>query len=222
MEPVSADTSMPAFRERAERHASRGQFLSLAIELVRATGISRWGKHVGEEAAAATLPGARGEVISLQERWSRGPLVVVFYRGGWCGSCIRQLRAWEANVAALASLGASLVAVAPEPVDRLRDTVRTHKLSFPVLSDERLEAAGAFDVALSLPPELVELYAFVGADAPVLDARGQWAMPIPATFLVGCDGRILFAHVDMDGPERTAPAKGIRLVRRVRSGRALG
>ncbi len=221
MEPVSTDTDTPAPRASTKRRAITGQIFALAVELLGATGVCRWGKRAGDAAAAATLPGASGEVISLEEHWREGPLVLVFYRGGWCGSCIRQLRAWEAHVAELARLGARLVAVAPEPLERLRDTVSIHKLSFPVLSDERLEAASAFDVALPLPPELVELYAFVGADAPVLDAQGQWAMPIPATFLVGCDGRILFAHVDMEGPQRTAPAKVIRLVRRLRAGRPL-
>lgn len=221
MEPVSTHTDTPVARSNAQRRASTGQLFALAIELLGATGVCRWGKRAGDAAAAATLPGASGEMVSLEDRWRDGPLVVVFYRGGWCGSCIRQLRAWEAHVAELTRLGASLVAVAPEPLERLRDTVGIHKLSFPVLSDERLEAASAFDVALSLPPELVELYAFVGADAPVLDGQGQWAMPIPATFLVGCDGRILFAHVDMEGPQRTAPARVIRLVRRLRAGRPL-
>lgn len=76
-----------------------------------------------------------------------------------------------------------------------------------------MEAAGGFRVALSLPPELVDMYVYVGADAPVLDGQGQWALSIPATFLVGRDGRIRFAHVDLDASRRIAPGKVMPVIR---------
>jgi peroxiredoxin len=65
---------------------------------------------------------------------AKGPVVVTFYRGGWCPFCNLELKAYQAVLPRIAAAGASLVAISPEKPD---DIVSTEKnaLSFPVLSD---------------------------------------------------------------------------------------
>ena len=41
------------------------------------------GLSIGERAPDFTLPNHRGEMVSLRERLSRGPVVLSFYRGVW-------------------------------------------------------------------------------------------------------------------------------------------
>ncbi len=181
------------------------KFFDQSSEILRATGVLDWAKHVGDEAPALTLPGARGELIALSNLWRKGPLVVIFYRGEWCSICMRQLRTWQAHAASLGQLGVSLVAISPEPADRLRHTTDTQGLGYSLLSDRGLHAANGFNIAMTLPPELVDLYAQVGADAAILNEDGQWELPIPATFVIGQCGRIRFARVELDARKRTVP-----------------
>jgi len=185
-----------------------------AREALRATGFPQLARHAGELAPDASLVDARGRVVRLSDFWRERPLVVLFYRGEWCGACMRQLRAWEAHATALRQAGARLVAISPEGGDRLRSTIRRQELSFVLTSDPALDVASRFGVALSVPPEVVDLYAYLGADPAVLDVTGHWLQPVPATFLVGTDGTILFSRVDLDGRERTPPAEVLKAIPR--------
>jgi len=51
------------------------------IDYVRESGAA--GLSVGERAPEFTLPNQRGEMVSLRDRLSRGPVVLNFYRGVW-------------------------------------------------------------------------------------------------------------------------------------------
>jgi len=51
------------------------------IDYVRESGAA--GLSIGERAPDFTLPNQRGEMVSLLERRSRGPVVLNFYRGVW-------------------------------------------------------------------------------------------------------------------------------------------
>ena len=204
MEQVFTNAAAYTAQRRVRSIAAVRNFYHQSSEILRATGVLDWAKQTGDEAPTVTLPGARGEVIALSNLWRKGPLVVIFYRGESCSICMRQLRTWQAHAASLGQLGVSLVAISPEPADRLRHTMDTQGLGYSLLSDRSLHAANGFNVAMSLPPELVDLYA-QWADAAVLNVDGQWELPIPATFLIGQCGRIRFARVELDARKRTAP-----------------
>ena len=137
--------------------------------------------------------------------WLRGPLVLIFYRGGWCPYCNLELRAWQQQLAELRRLGAQLVAVSPQTPDNSLSTAEKNALAFPVLSDSALQAVTAFGVAFEMPPELIELYSRVGNNLPVLNGNGRWVLPVPATYVIDRDGRIVFAHVEADYRERAEP-----------------
>jgi peroxiredoxin len=152
--------------------------------------------------------------VRLQALWQRGPLVLVFYRGGWCPYCNLGLRAWQAQLPALQHMGAQLVAVSPQTPDNSLSTAEKSALTFPVLSDSALQAATAFGVAFDMPTELIELYSGVGNDLPMLNGNGRWVLPVPATYVIDRDGHVVFAHVEADYRERAEPTDVLRAVAR--------
>lgn len=173
---------------------------------LRATGIESQALQVGARAPDLTLPDALNQPVRLRALWQHGPLVLIFYRGGWCPYCNLELRAWQQHLPALKHLGAQLVAVSPQTPDSSLSTAEKNELAFPVLSDSALQAASAFGVAFEMPPELIELYSRVGNDLPVLNGNGRWVLPVPATYVIDRDGRIAYAHVEADYRERAEPA----------------
>lgn len=176
-----------------------------ADEVFDATGIAARAVRAGDRAPDVTLPDASGRPVRLADLWQRGPLVIVFYRGGWCTYCNLQLRAWQLQSAELARLGATLVAISPQTPGNSMGTAEANALAFTVLSDSALDAANGFGLAYTLHPDLVDYYGSVGTDIPVLNGNGQWVLPVPATYVVDSTGRIRFALIEEDVRQRAEP-----------------
>ncbi len=177
-----------------------------------ATGIAARAKRAGDLAPDATLPDGSGRLVRLSDVWRKGPLVVVFYRGGWCSYCSLQLRAWHQRADDLTRLGATLLAISPQTPDHSMRTDQDDQFTFTVLSDSNLDAANGFELAFTLPPELVSFYGSVGTDIPVLNGNGLWVLPVPATYVIDEEGRIRFAHVEEDIRKRAEPADVLRVI----------
>ncbi len=208
MEPnTSLSEQLSAYRAGFVQRAApeRVAMMEAATADLRATGIELQALQVGAQAPDLTMPDALNQPVSLSSLWQRGPLVLIFYRGGWCPYCNLELRAWQQHLAALKHLGAQLVAVSPQTPDNSLSTAEKNELAFPVLSDSGLEAATAFGVAFEMPPELIELYSRVGNDLPLLNGNGRWVLPVPATYVIDRQGRVAFAHVEADYRERAEP-----------------
>jgi peroxiredoxin len=168
-------------------------------------GIESRARRAGDMAPDVALPDIGGRRVHLSDLWRAGPLVLVFYRGAWCPYCNLQLRAWQRELGELRRYGGSLAAISPQMPDHSMTNAQKNTLGFIVLSDTSLEAAEAFGVAFTLPPELIDLYGRLGNDLPVVNGNGRWALPITATYLISSDGRITYAHIDADYRERAEP-----------------
>lgn len=202
------------FKQRAA--PERVALMENATADLKATGIELQALQVGALAPDMTLPDALHQPQRLSTLWQRGPLVLIFYRGGWCPYCNLELRAWQQQLSALKQLGAQLVAVSPQTPDNSLSTAEKNELAFPVLSDSKLQAATAFGVAFDMPPELIELYSRVGNDLPVLNGNGRWVLPVPATYVINRDGHVVYAHIEADYRERAEPADVLAAVPKAR------
>jgi len=94
-----------AKRASAERRAAAKK----GIEAVRATGIEKSARQVGDAAIDGELKDWKGNTVTLSKLWSEGPVVLMWYRGGWCPYCNIQLRAMQKNLDKLEGAGAKLV-----------------------------------------------------------------------------------------------------------------
>lgn len=188
-----------------------------ASAVFEATGIATRAKREGDLAPDVTLPDAFGRPTRLSDLWRKGPLVVIFYRGGWCSYCNLQLRAWKMHTSELQSLNATLLAISPQTPDNSMTTAEINALAFPVLSDSALEAAEGFNISFTLPPELVDFYGAVGVDVPVFNGNGQWVLPVPSTFVLDGAGTIRFACVDEDVRNRPEPRDVLAVIQQMNS-----
>jgi peroxiredoxin len=174
----------------------------------------------GDAAPDFTLPNARGVPVTLSKLLAKGPVVLVFYRGGWCPYCNLQLRAYQRALPELRALGASLVAVSPEAPDKSLSTTEKNALEFEVLSDVLGEAGRAYRLFFDLSDELKTLYAAGGNDLAQWNADGQWHLPMPATYVIGTDGQVALAYVDAESRNRLEPAEVVSALRALGPARA--
>jgi peroxiredoxin len=191
------------------------------IEELRTEGLERDALKAGELAPDFTLPDAAGNPARLSERLQDGPVVLKFYRGGWCPYCNLELRAYQQSLPALRSLGAQLVAVSPEAPDNSLSTVEKNSLAFPVLSDAGGIVAAAYRLAFRLSDELKEIYRSRGRDLAQWNG-GDWTLPVPGTFVIDSRRRIALAHVDADYRSRLDPSAVLDAVRELRARQGAG
>lgn len=161
----------------------------------------------GQRAPSFTLLDQHNELVSLSSLLAHGPLVVTFYRGGWCPYCNLQLLAYQQVLPAIRELGAQLVAISPQLIDYSERTAQAARLDFPVLSDVGNVVAATYGLVFELPPSLRAAYENAGTPVQVNNGDGTWQLPAPGTFVVAQSGLVVLSYVDADYRKRLEPAE---------------
>lgn len=183
------------------------------IEEFKGSGVENRALKVGAKAPPFRLRSSEGERVSSSDLLTKGPLVVSFYRGGWCPFCSLELRAWERHLGDLQALHAGFVAISPEVAQKGAETAKSKQLSFPVLNDEGFRVCEQFGLVFKLSPEAIGLHRDFGVDLPAINGGSEWRLPVPATFVVGRDGVIRWAFVNADYTKRAEPADVLNVLR---------
>ena len=161
----------------------------------------------GDRMPSFLLPSADGRLMDSAELLARGPLVVTFFRGGWCPYCSATLEALEAVLPQVSQAGGMLVAMTPETGGRALAMRQDHNVHYEVLVDVDLAVAMAFGIVFRTPPLYVELLRRRGIDLAERSGNPAWLLPVPATFLVGQDGIIVRSWVNIDFTQRAEPTE---------------
>ncbi|MEL6262388.1 MAG: peroxiredoxin-like family protein [Cyanobacteria bacterium J06626_6] len=170
---------------------------------------------VGDLAPDFTLPNAGGQSVTLADILREGPVILNFYRGGWCPYCNLELRAYQQVLPQIKAAGASLLAISPQAPDASLTTAEKNALEFEVLSDRGSNVAERYGLAFTLPDELQKLYTELNHILPEVNGTPDWQLPIPATFVVGQDRRIALAYADADYRNRLEPEEAIAALQKL-------
>lgn len=182
------------------------QSMQAATKELAASGIAE--RAVGERDAAPdfALPNAEGDTVRLSQQLEDGPVVLSFYRGGWCPYCNLELRALQSAVPDIRAAGGRLVAVSPQTPDASLSTQEKAELEYEVLSDVGNEVADAYGLVFELPEVVQEAYDGFGIDLEAVNGDDSHTLPMPATYVIDTDGTVRYAFVDADYTRRAEPA----------------
>ena len=205
---------LEAFREKSSKSAppERIRIYEQGIEEVRKSGVADKALKVGDRAPDFELPGANGKKVKLSELISHGPVVVTWYRGGWCPYCNIALRGFQKRLPEIRAAGATLVAISPETPDNTLSTAEKNHLDFEVLSDHGNKVAHAYGVAYKIPRVIVEQ--FKGRlDLARHNGDESGTLPLGATYVIDREGTIRYAFVDADYRKRAEPSHVLAALR---------
>lgn len=216
---MTLEQELADFRAEWERTApaGRAELYTAKVEELRASALFDQALRSGQTAPDFTLPDAQGRPVTLSGLLRGGPVVITFYRGGWCPYCNIQLRAYQRVLPDIVALGGRLVAISPQSPDASLGTAEKNALEFDVLSDAGNAVARSFGLVFALPEELRDAMRSVGKLLPDINGDDSWELPVPATFVIAPDGQVVLGHVEVDYRLRLEPDAILAALRALRS-----
>ena len=175
------------------------------LDAVKNSGVIETAKKVGDEAPNFNLKNAVGETIELKDYLAKGPVVLTWYRGGWCPYCNLALHSLQEELPNFKAEGATLIALSPELPDESITTTEKHSLEFEVLSDLGNVVAREYGVVYKLEDELAKKY---NQKFDLNNHNGDTSneLPIAATYIINTDGKIVYAFLNTDYKKRAEPS----------------
>lgn len=168
---------------------------------------------IGNSFPDVELPDVDGRLVNIKSIGKGGPLVLVFYRGGWCPYCNMELRAWQKQLAELRTAGANIVAISPEQPVHAATTVERAQLDFQILVDKDNMLAHKLNTAFHVADELAALYLSLGIDLDGSQGNSERVLPLPVTLVLDEARNISWRFIDADYTRRAEPADVIQAVR---------
>ncbi len=202
LDEITAQTRKLVQPERLERNER-------VIAELFATGIEDRLLKAGDAMPAFALPDAQGKLVSSADLLAIAPLVISFFRGRWCPYCITELESWRDAYKKLRERGALLVAISPQSIRQNDFTVTQHELPFPLLRDEKAAVAAAFGAGYTVPESYRDYYRSILVNIPFINDEASWRLPLPATFVIGQDGLVLWSSGFADFRVRPEPNEAL-------------
>jgi peroxiredoxin len=205
---TSFKDAIAAFTTSMAKHAPPDVIATLGaeIEKLAASGIVRGALKSGAEAPSFSLPDTHENIVTLSSLLAKGPVVVTFYRGGWCPFCDLQLRAYQSVLPEIHRLGAELVAISAQTADYALSDVEKKQLTFPVLHDAHNQVSRRYGLVFTLSDVMKQLQTGFGNPIPKFNGDDSWELSMPGTFVIDRAGIVSLAHVDPNYMVRLEPA----------------
>jgi peroxiredoxin len=126
------------------------------------------------------------------------PLVVIFYRGGWCPYCNAQLSDLHLVEPKLRKSGFEIVFLSTDRPELLYSSLKATDIHYTLLSDNRLEAAKSFHVAYHIDDATIAKMREYGVDLEASTGTKQHELPVPSVFIIDTSGTIRFVYSNPD------------------------
>ncbi len=189
---ILAATSVLTFAadNRTEIHASADQVQPLLA---------------GMKAPDFTVRDVKGQPFQFQASRLDKPLVLTFFRGGWCPYCNLHLAEMRLAEKQLKEMGFNIWFISIDKPELLLESLDDPNIGYTIYSDSSLQATRAFGLAFRVDDELVKKYLAFGIDLEKASGETHHVLPAPATYIIGTDGIISFAYINPNYKVRLHP-----------------
>jgi peroxiredoxin len=157
---------------------------------------------IGEKIPASiVIPDNKGTMFNLNEAIAKKPTILIFYRGGWCPFCNKQLAGIQAIEGSLRKAGYQIIALSTDSPENLSKSGNKEKLSYTLLSDSDLNVSKQFGIAY-VGPKNYEKTLIEGSAGKNADKL----LPVPSVFIIDTKGVIRFEYINPNIDQRISSA----------------
>jgi peroxiredoxin len=163
------------------------------------------GLSVGTAAPLFSAIDADSVKFLLNDAIKEGPVVLIFYRGFWCPVCNAHLGSIQDSLKLIEATGAKVIAISPEQPEYLDKMAEKTGSEFTLLYDEGYKIAEAYDVDFN--PSKMQLFTYnviLGGKLKDTHSDISQRLPIPATYIVNQQGKIIWRQFDHDYKKRSS------------------
>lgn len=183
-----------------------------AVEELLLSGIEKRILPVGATAPEFELSDFSGRKVRSADLLALGPVILNFFRGRWCPYCVTELETWRDLYPALRERGALVVGISPQTQRQSDFTASQHTIPFPLLVDAGCAVAEKFGLVWTVPDYLQKYYRSILVNIPFVNGDESWRLPLPATHVLGQDGKVLYAEGHADFRVRPEPEDVLRVL----------
>ncbi|MEM7183831.1 MAG: peroxiredoxin-like family protein [Spirochaetota bacterium] len=205
LEELKTNFSKKASQEKKDAYET-------GIKEVAESGILSKALKKGDTAKDFTLKNALGKEISLYEELKEGPVLLVWYRGGWCPYCNLTLHHLQKKLPEFQKYNANLIAITPELPDKSLSTKEKHKLQFQVVSDVGNKVAKDYGIVFKVNAEVSKYYK-EKFNLQEYNGDASDELPLAATYIIEKSGKITYAFLDADYRKRADPEELLSVLR---------
>ncbi len=163
------------------------------------------GLKVGDKAPDFTGYDQKGKQVELKRLLEQGPMILFFYRGNWCPLCNRYLSNYQDSLKVLTDQGFNVVAITPESIENVENTVKIHNLTFTVVYDCQEKIMKDYDLMFDVTKAYQEkILSKISVDIAKFNGRDVAHLPVPATYIINQDGIIVAVQFDPDYKNRAS------------------
>lgn len=154
----------------------------------------------GEKIPMVTLMNQQGKIVDLNKMVAEKPTILVFYRGGWCPYCSKQLSGLQEISGDLERMGYQLIAISTDKPEGLNASMDKASLEYTLLSDADLAVSKQFGIAYKASKGYWDFLpkSTGGKDIDLL-------IPVPSVFILSKNGEINFEYINPDITKRLKP-----------------
>jgi len=183
-----------------------------AVEELLLSGIEKRILPVGATAPEFELSDFSGRKVRSADLLALGPVILNFFRGRWCPYCVTELETWRDLYPALRERGALVVGLSPQTQRQSDFTASQHTIPFPLLVDAGCAVAEKFGLVWTVPDYLQKYYRSILVNIPFVNGDESWRLPLPATYVLGQDGKVLYSEGHADFRVRPEPEDVLRVL----------
>jgi peroxiredoxin len=157
------------------------------------------GLKSGDKAPFFTGYDQAGKTVDLKMLLEKGPVVLFFYRGIWCPVCSRYLNNYQDSLNIITDQGFNVVAITPESIEFVEQTVKMHKITFTVIYDCQEKIMNDYDVMFSVTKAYQDrILTSLSTDIAKNNGHEPAHLPVPATYIINKQGIITAVQFDPD------------------------
>lgn len=160
---------------------------------------------IGMKAPDFTVRDVENQAFRFESGTQAKPIVLTFFRGGWCPYCNMHLSELRLAEKQLKEMGFDIWFISIDKPELLLESLDDPDIGYTVYSDSALNATRAFGLAFRVDDEMNERYLSFDIDLERASGENHHVLPAPATYIIGTDGIINFAYINPDYKVRLHP-----------------